>query len=99
MQGREYQRYQGPSLKEKPKQKTHQWGGDPDSRIIPVPVAAGKGTGVIDNSSALSIPAPAHPLYSFPPPHPPSYRTLGDQQVDPLTKGRGRGRTHLDHSS
>ena len=69
MQGREYQRYQGPSLKEKPKRKTHQLGEDLDSRIIPVPVAAEKGTGVIDHFSALSIPAPAHP--STPPPPPP----------------------------
>ena len=57
MQGREYQRYQGQSLKEKPKRKTHQWGGDPDSRIIPVLVAAEKGTGVIDHSGVTATTA------------------------------------------
>ena len=70
MQGREYQRYQGPSSKEKPKRKTQNEEGTQTAGLLPSQWLLEKGRG------SLTIPVPflflLPPTPSTPPPIPPA---------------------------
>ena len=81
--GKEYLWCQGPSLKEKPKRETHQWGEGSDGRIIPVSRLLEKGPG--------SLTTPVHPSTPLPPPSPPQPQSPGWPASWHLDKGRGEG--------
>ena len=76
--GKEYLWCQGPSLKEKPKRETHQWGEGRGGRIIPVSRLLEEGRD--------HWPLPSTPL------HPPQPQSPGWPTSWPLDKGRGGGR-------
>ena len=85
---KEYPRYQGPSLKEKAKRETNQWGEGSEGGIIPASRLLEQGPGF------LTIPVhPSFPSHTPPsPPSPPVNRALGSQQVDPRAREGGEGK-------